>query len=106
MLDAPKKPDDALCAPEHVGRVLGLGDRASVAEDEHVRIDQLGRVVHGLHALDGLVEGDGRLGADRPRRRETHVRHEHVGSGLGHPAGIVRIEDVGSGQKTLLARAV
>ena len=43
--------DDALGVREHVGGVVGLGDRAAVAEDENVGVDALRRVVHRLDEL-------------------------------------------------------
>ena len=64
MLEAPKKPTTPCGASEHVGGVLRLGDRPAVAEDEDVRVDRLGRVVHRLDALDGT-----RRASWRSRRR-------------------------------------
>ena len=43
MLEAPKKPTMPARAVEDVLRVLGLGDRAAVAEHEHVGVDRARR---------------------------------------------------------------
>ena len=41
-------------------------------------------------------------GADRAARGQPHVRHEHVGAGLGHRDRGLDVEDVGRGQQVAL----
>src|SRR5687768_7377685 len=72
-----EEPDDPLGAVEHVPGILGLGQRAAMAEHDHVGVHSDRRVAHGLDALDALVEGQRRRGADRPLRGEAHVRDQH-----------------------------
>ena len=97
-----EEPDDTPSSLEHVGGVLRLGDRPAVAEDEDVRRDLDGRVVHRLDEVDALVERSRRLRADRASRRQAHVRDEDVGPGLGHRAGVLRREDVRTRQQVEL----
>ena len=61
MLEAPKKPTTPVGALQHVLRVLGLGERAAVAEHDHVGVDRHRRVAHRLDPLDALVERERRL---------------------------------------------
>ena len=81
--EAPKKPADAARALQDEARVLGLGDRAAVAEHEHV-VRAHGGVVHRLDLADALLERPRRVRADRALRRQAHVRHQHVGAGPRH----------------------
>src|SRR4051794_1353110 len=48
--------DDSLGLSDHVGGVLGLGDRAAVAEDEDLGVDALRCVVHRLDQGHALLE--------------------------------------------------
>src|SRR4051794_23143263 len=44
-------PDDALGAAQHIGGVLRFGERAAVAEDDHVRVPRNCGVTHRLDLL-------------------------------------------------------
>ena len=90
---------DALRAVEHVLGVLGLGDRAAVAEHDHVGPHRDRRVAHRLDLDHAVVERLRRLGADRALGGQPHVRDEHVGAGLGHRDGLVGVEHVRRGQQ-------
>ena len=94
-----EEPDDAGRPLEHVTGVLRLGERAAVAEHDHVGVDGGGGVAHRLDLLDALVERLGRLCADRALRRQPHVRHEHVRAGAGHRLGLFRVEHVRRGEQ-------
>src|SRR5215208_466357 len=86
--------DDAVGVREDVCGVVGLGNRASVAQDENLRVDTLRGVVHRLHELHRLRECLRRFGADRTAGGEPHVRDEDVGACLGHRGCLVLVEDV------------
>ncbi len=94
MLEAPKKPGDAGGVLQDVLGVLGLGDRAAVAQGDDVRLDRRGRVADRLDQLGRLLEGEGRRGPDRALRGQPHVGHDHVRAGLRHRARLVGVEDV------------
>ena len=68
--------------PEDLGDVARLGDRAAVAEDDHVVADGEGGVGHRLdpRGSGGQVGGRG-LRADHPLGRQTDVRDQDVGPG-------------------------
>jgi len=95
---APEEAGDALRVLVDVLGVRGFGDGPAVAEDNHIWIDLLRRIVHGLYPLGGLLQVQGRLRADIPLGGQPHVGHQQVGAGLGHGHGVLLAEDIGAGE--------
>src|SRR5437588_728456 len=52
----PEESDNSGGPLQHVGGVLGLGDRAAVAQHDHFRVDRLGCVVHLLDGAHAFIE--------------------------------------------------
>ena len=84
---------------EDVLGVLGVGDGPAVAQAEDVGVDPARRVGQGLDLRRRLLEGDGRLRADRARGGQAHVGHEDVGARPGHVSGLLLVEDVRRGDE-------
>ena len=103
MLRGAEETGDAVGVREDVLGVLGLGDRAAVAEDDDVRADADGR----RRASPGRARADSSsvsavLAPIDPLVVRPRCGDEHVGAGLGHRPGLVGVEDVGAGQQVEL----
>ena len=99
-----KEPADTLCPAEDVLDIVGLGYWAPMTEDQDVGMDGDGRFLDGLNAGNRLIECDGRPGADRPFRGQSHVCDQEVRAGSCHGLRFVFIEDIGAGEQIQLMR--
>src|ERR1700733_553615 len=99
-----KEPADALCPAEDVLDIVGLGDRATMTEDQDLRLDGDCRFLDGLNAGNRLIESDGRFGADCPFRSQSHVCNQEICAGSCHGLRFVFIEDIGAGEQIQIMR--
>ena len=79
-------------------RIAGRGDRATVAEHDNIGPHAHCCVAHCLYALGSLLKRERRVRADRAAGGQAHMRHQHVGPGLGHRRSLSGVEDIRAGQ--------
>ena len=82
--DAPKKPTTPSVRSSTYAASSGSAIGPPWQSTSTSGFDRDRGVPHRLHELDALVQRLRRLGADCAAGREAHVRHEHIGAGLGH----------------------
>src|SRR5438105_14870767 len=63
---SPKEADNAFGMREDILGILGLGDWASMAQNENIGPFFLGGVGDGLHLFGGLVQAQRRVGSNGP----------------------------------------
>src|ERR1700712_5482006 len=80
---------------EHLLRVVGCGDRAAVAQHDHVGVDGLCSRAPGVDARCAIRELQCSLCADGAAGREAQMAHDDVRARAGHCPRIVLTEDVG-----------
>ena len=74
MLEAPKNPAKPVGPVEDVARVLGLGERAAVAEDDDLRVDLVRGVGIAWTRAAASSSAMAVWAPIAPLRRQAHVR--------------------------------
>jgi hypothetical protein len=99
-----EKPVYAAGVFENEASVIGFGDRAAVADHQHVRIDGSARVANRLYALGGYLQRESSSSANGAFGRQAHMGDEYIGAGLGHQVRLILVEDIRAGKQIQPAR--
>src|SRR5882757_1138670 len=94
-----EEPGHALGAGQDVLGVLGVGDRAAVAQDDDVPADGCRGVADGLDPGEALLQRGSGPRADGAGGGQPHVGDDDVGAGVRHRLGLLLVEDVRGGDE-------
>lgn len=85
---------------QHILSVSGFCNGPTVTEDNDVRVDGVGGIPNLLNGPYAIMQGGRGGGPNGAGGGQAHVGDDDIGPGLGHPFGLVDVEDIWGCQQT------